>query len=231
MATPSLPVLSRSDPSTATVSAVRFRVGLTGGIGSGKSLIADEFARLGAHVVDTDAIAHALTAPGGDAIEPIRARFGSAFIDKSGALDRARMRALVFRDTAARRALEGILHPLVRGAAEADAERAPLVAAYLVLVIPLLIESRTWESRVNRVLVIDCAIESQLARLQRRSGLDESSAQAIIASQATRAERLNAADDILVNESSTAAARGRVARLHALYGQLARREMRHSDRH
>lgn len=230
MATPSSPVLSRSDPSTAAAPAVRFRVGLTGGVASGKSLIAEEFARLGAHVVDADAIAHALTAPGGDGIEPIRARFGSAFIDKSGALDRARMRALVFRDTAARHALEGILHPLIRAAAEADAERAPLATAYLVFVIPLLIESRAWESRVNRVLVIDCAIESQVARLQRRSGLDELSARAIIASQATRAQRLQAADDILVNESSTAAAHARVARLHALYGHMVRGEQRHSDR-
>jgi dephospho-CoA kinase len=216
---------------TAAVSAARFRIGLTGGIGSGKSLIAEEFARLGTHVVDTDAIAHALTAPDGDAIAPIRGRFGSEFIDKSGALDRVRMRELVFRDTAARRVLEQILHPMIRSAVEADAARAPLAAPYLVLVVPLLIESRTWRSRVNRVLVIDCAIASQIVRLRRRNGLDESSARAIIASQATRAERLNAADDILVNESSAAAARERVARLHALYGQLARGETRHSDRH
>ena len=231
MATPSLPVSSRSDPLTATVSAVRFRIGLTGGIGSGKSLIAAEFARLGAHVVDTDAIAHTLTAPDGDAIEQIRGRFGSEFIDKSGALDRGRMRELVFRDAAARRALEQILHPLIHSAVEADTERTPVAAAYVVLVIPLLIESHTWQSRVNRVLVIDCAIESQIVRLRRRNGLDESSARAIIASQATRAERLQAADDILVNESSTAAARARVARLNALYGQLARSEQRRSDRH
>jgi len=207
----------------------RFRVGLTGGIGSGKSLVAEEFARLGAHVVDTDAIARAMTAPEGDAIEPIRGRFGSEFIDRSGALDRTRTRELVFRDKAARRALEDILHPLIHAAVEAQVEKAPPLAAYLVLVVPLLVESRTWRSRVDRVLVIDCAIDSQVARVKRRSGLDESAARAIIASQATRAERLKAADDILVNEASTASARVRAVRLHALYDQLAHLAQRRPD--
>ena len=206
------PASSRSD-----APGVRLRVGLTGGIGSGKSLVADELARLGAHVIDTDAIAHALTAPGGQAIAPIRARFGAEFIDANGALDRARMRELVFRDAAARKALEAILHPVIGAAAEADAAAAPATAPYLVFVIPLLIESGSWRTRVDRVLVIDCAPDTQVARVMRRSGLDESTARAIIASQAPRAARLAAADDVLVNEDTPAAARRRAARLHARY--------------
>lgn len=211
---------SSSGSSRSDARPRRLRVGLTGGIGSGKSLIADEFARLGAHVIDTDAIAHALTAPGGGAIDAIRARFGAEFIDRSGALDRTRMRDLVFRDASARKALERILHPLIGAEAEASAAAAPATARYLVFVIPLLIESGSWRARVDRVLVVDCALDTQIARVVRRSGLDEPAARAIIASQATRAARLDAADDVLVNEDTPANARARAARLHARYVTL-----------
>jgi dephospho-CoA kinase len=198
----------------------RLRVGLTGGIGSGKSLVADELARRGAHVIDTDAIAHALTAPGGRAIAALRASFGAEFIDRSGALDRARMRDLVFRDGAARRALEQILHPMIGAEAEARAAAASATAPYLVFVIPLLIESGSWRARVDRVLVVDCALDTQLARVMRRSGLDEPAARAIIASQTTRAARLDAADDVLVNEDTPESARRHAAQLHVLYVAL-----------
>jgi dephospho-CoA kinase len=199
--------------------AARWRVGLTGGIGSGKSLVAEEFARLGAHLIDADAIAHRLTSPGGAAIEHIRAGFGAAYIDARGALARDRMRALVFGDAGARRALERILHPLIRAEIEAMAAAAPPSAPYLVFVIPLLVESGTWRARVDRVLVIDCAIETQIARVMRRSGLEETAARAIVASQAPRAARLDAADDVLVNEAAPEAARQRAARLHTLYSR------------
>lgn len=199
--------------------AVRCRVGLTGGIGSGKSLVADELARLGAHVIDADAIAHRLTGLRGAAIEDIRARFGAAYIDARGALARDRMRELVFRDADAKRALERILHPRIRAEAEAMAAAAPASAPYLVFVVPLLVESGTWRARVDRVLVIDCAIETQVARVMRRSGLEEAAARAIVASQTTRAARLDAADDVLVNEDAPEAARRRAARLHALYSR------------
>ncbi len=206
---------SRSEPYGA-----RLRVGLTGGIGSGKSLVADELARLGAHVIDTDAIAHALTAPGGGAIAAIRARFGTDYLDGRGALDRARMRGLVFGDAEARRALEEILHPMIRAQAEASAAAAAAAAPYNVFVIPLLIESGSWRDRVDRVLVVDCAVDTQIARVMRRSGLDAAAARAIIAVQVTRAARLDAADDVLVNEGAADDARRAAARLHALYREL-----------
>lgn len=199
----------------------RFRVGLTGGVGSGKSLVADELARLGAHVIDADEIAHALTAPGGAAIDVIRSHFGTDFIDARGALDRARMRDLVFREPAARQQLEQILHPMIRAVTEQRAADAPAAAPYAVLVIPLLIESGIWRTRVDRVLVVDCSIETQVARVMRRSGLDEVTARAIVASQATREARLDAADDVLVNEGSAEVALRRAAQLHALYVHLA----------
>ncbi len=195
----------------------KFAVGLTGGIGSGKSLVADEFARLGAHVVDSDAIAHALTGVGGRAIEPIRARFGTEFVDAGGALNRGALRSFVFRDPTARLALEKILHPMIRAEAEEQAASAPDTAPYVIFVIPLLIESGVWRARVDRVLVIDCSTETQLGRVMHRSRLDETATRAIISTQATRAARLDAADDILVNEGEPRAALQRTARLHARY--------------
>ncbi|MGE0802148.1 MAG: dephospho-CoA kinase [Lautropia sp.] len=201
-----------------------FKVGLTGGIGSGKSTVADGFAALGVPVVDTDAIAHRLTAPGGDAIDAIRAEFGAAMIAADGRLDRAAMRAAVFADAGARRRLEAILHPLIRGQAERETAAAFAQGAeYLILAIPLLVESGNWHDRVDRVLVVDCPVELQIERVIRRSGLTREAVLAIIAAQATREARLAAADDVIDNSGTAVALTPRVAELHRHYRGLARR--------
>jgi dephospho-CoA kinase len=196
-------------------------VGLTGGVGSGKSTVAAMLQQLGAGIVDADELAHALTAAGGAAIEPLRARFGEAAIAADGALDRAQMRAYAFEDRAARRDLEGILHPMIRSLAR---ERGALLAAtgspYVVYVIPLLVESGNWRDRVHRVLVVDCSEAAQIARATARPGIDERAARGIIAAQATRAERLAAADDVLFNEAPLEELRARVRRLHEAYLKL-----------
>jgi dephospho-CoA kinase len=210
----SSPVSSRSDPR-------RFLVGLTGGIGSGKSLVADELARLGAQIIDTDAIAHRLTAAGGPAIDAIRSAFGRKFVTVDGALDRARMRELVFSDAQARARLEAILHPAIRARAESLANETAADSAYTIFVVPLLIESGAWRARVDRVLVVDCGTGTQVARVMRRNHLNARAAGAIIAAQTTRAARLDAADDIIVNEGPRAAVAQRAARLHDAYCRLA----------
>jgi dephospho-CoA kinase len=197
----------------------RFSVGLTGGIGSGKSTVADLFAARGATVIDTDQIAHQLTLPGGTAMPAIRTRFGDAFVTATGAMDRARMRELVFADPVAKKALEAILHPLIRSETERAAAHAH--GAYLLLVVPLLIEAGNWAQRVGRVLVIDCPEQLQIERVMRRNGLTEPQVRAIMAAQATRETRLNAADDVIVNQGDTAALQPQVERLHALYCSFA----------
>ncbi len=197
-----------------------FVVGLTGGIGSGKSAAAELFAALGAAVVDTDAIAHELTAPGGAAIAPIRAAFGDAVIGPDGALDRAAMRRLVFADAPAKARLEAILHPMIR--AEAERRSAAAHSPYVVLVVPLLVESGGYRNRVQRVAVVDCPEEVQVARVMARSGLSVQEARAIMAAQASRAERLAAADDVIDNGGEWAALRPQVERLHRLYLEIAK---------
>ena len=192
-----------------------FVVGLTGGIGSGKSAAAAEFERLGAAVVDTDVIAHELTAAGGPAIGAIRTRFGNEVIAASGALDRDKMRARVFADPAAKKALEGLLHPLIR-----EESRRRISAAqgpYVVHVVPLLIESPDYRSRVDRVLVIDAPVELQLERVRLRSGLSVAEVRAILAVQATREQRLAAADDVIENRGTIDALRKQVAAFHRRY--------------
>ncbi len=196
-----------------------FRLGLTGGIGSGKSAAADLFAELGAAVVDTDAIAHALTAPGGDAIAPIRAAFGDEVIDARGALDRAAMRRRVFADSQAKTRLEAILHPMIRD--EADRRSAAARAPYVVLVVPLLVESGGYRSRVQRVAVVDCPEEIQVARVMARSGLSAEEARAIMAAQVDRRTRLAAADDVIDNGGELAALRPQVEALHRRYLEMA----------
>lgn len=196
-----------------------FIVGLTGGIGSGKSAAASLFEALGAAVVDTDAIAHELTAPGGDAIAPIRAAFGEEVIDARGALDRAAMRRKVFADEQAKAHLEAILHPMIR--AEADRRSAAAQAPYVVLVVPLLVESGGYRSRVQRVAVVDCPEEVQVARAMARSGLSAEEARAIMAAQAGRRERLAAADDVIDNGGELAALRPQVEALHRRYLEMA----------
>jgi dephospho-CoA kinase len=194
---------------------VTFVVGLTGGIGSGKSAAAEEFARLGATVVDTDAIAHELTGPGGAAIQGIRLLFGDAFIDPSGAMDRRRVRELVFGDPAARKRLEGLLHPLIRD--ESKRRIAAATGPYVVHVVPLLIESSDYQGRVDRVLVVDCPEQAQFSRVSARSGLSEEEVRRIIAAQIPRAQRLAAADDVIDNSGSPEDLCRQVQELHRRY--------------
>jgi dephospho-CoA kinase len=196
-----------------------FIVGLTGGIGSGKSAAATLFGELGAAVVDTDAIAHELTAPGGAAIAPIRSVFGDEVVAASGALDRAAMRRKVFADAHSKARLEAILHPMIR--AEADRRSAAARAPYVVLVVPLLVESGSNSSRVQRVVVVDCPEEVQVARVMSRSGLSAEEARAIMAAQVGREKRLAAADDVIDNGGELAALRPQVEALHRQYLEMA----------
>lgn len=198
--------------------APRFSVGLTGGIGSGKSTVADLFGALGASVIDTDAIAHQLTATGGIAIESIRQTFGAAFITPAGALDRVRMRDAVFAEPAIKKQLEAILHPLIR--AQTDLAAATARGAYLLFVVPLLVESGIWKQRVSRVLVVDCPEEVQIARVMQRNNLTEAQVRAIMATQATRADRLAVADDVILNDGNPQDLPAQVQRLHTLYLSL-----------
>jgi dephospho-CoA kinase len=194
-------------------------VGLTGGIGSGKSAAADAFGALGATVVDTDAIAHELTGPGGAAIAEIASQFGKAFVDASGAMDRKRMRDLVFNDADEKQRLEALLHPMIR--AESERRIAAATGPYVVLVVPLLVESAGYRTRVVRVLVVDCPEALQLARVRQRSGLAEAEVKRIIAAQIQRERRLAAADDVIDNSGSIAALQQQVRRLHEKYLALA----------
>lgn len=192
-----------------------FVVGLTGGIGSGKSAAADEFARLGATVVDTDEIAHELTQAGGPAIPEVERIFGNGVIGESGAMDRRRMRERVFADPVAKKALEALLHPMIRE--ESLRRIAAARGPYVVHVVPLLVESADYRARVDRVLVVDCPEDLQVERVKARSRLSEAEVRAIIASQATRAERLAAADDVIENGGNIDALRKQVAAFHQKY--------------
>lgn len=197
-----------------------FSVGLTGGIGSGKTTVADLFGERGAALIDTDAIAHRLTMPGGAAIDAIRATFGDRFIGADGAMDRARMRAHVFADAAARKRLEAVLHPLIRSETARAAQAAR--GDYLIFVVPLLVESQQWRTRTSRILVVDCSEEVQIARVMQRNGMTRAQVEAIMAAQATRAERLAAADDVIENNGNAAALLPQIERLHALYLSMAK---------
>jgi len=200
----------------------RLVIGLTGGIGSGKSTVAEEFARLGAAIVDTDAIAHELTGTKGLALPQIKKLFGEKAIGADGAMDRQRMRDHVFAHPEAKRQLEGLLHPMIR---EESARRIAAAfqeneGAYVVHVVPLLVESGDYRRRVDRVLVVDCPEEQQVARVRER-GLSDREARAILAAQAPRAERLAAADDVIDNGGTRDALLKQVAALHQKYLQFA----------
>ena len=199
-----------------------FSIGLTGGIGSGMSTVADLFAARGVPLVDTDLIAHRMTAPGGVAMPLIASEFGSAYVAPNGSLDRTRMRELVFADDTAKARLEAILHPLIR--AETERERHAAGGAYHIVVVPLLVESGNWASRVARVLVVDCPVETQIARVMQRNGFSREQVLAIIARQATRETRLAAADDIVLNDETATleTLAHQVDALHARYLELAR---------
>lgn len=196
-----------------------YTVGLTGGIGSGKSAVAELFAKLGVPVIDTDEIAHELTQSGREAIAPIRAAFGAEAVAPDGSLERARMRRLVFGDVQARRRLEAILHPLIR--AESARRIGRVRGPYAILVIPLLVEDGVDRSRTARVLVVDCPEALQIERVMRRSGLQEEEVRAILASQARREQRLAAADDVIDNSGPLVALHEQVRRLNEKYLTLA----------
>lgn len=197
-----------------------FTVGLTGGIGSGKSTVADRFAELDVPVIDTDGIAHELTAPGGEALAPIRAAFGDVMLQADGSLDRAALRRRIFTDDAARAQLEAILHPRIR---QHVADRlASLDAPYALVAIPLLVERGGYDEMLDRVLVVDCPEAVQIERVVDRSGLARDEVEAILAAQATRSERLAAADDVISNTGTLEALRATVGTLHRRYLVLAR---------
>jgi dephospho-CoA kinase len=193
-------------------------VGLTGGIGSGKSIVAEAFAERGVDVTDTDRLAHALTAPGQPGHAPVLEAFGPAFLRPDGTLDRARLRELVFTDATARARLEAILHPLIREAAAK--EIAGWKGPYGVLVVPLLLE-REGASRVDRVLVVDCPEDVQIRRVVKRSALSEGEVRAIMATQLPRALRLGRADDVLDNSGALSSIAPQVAALDGRYRALA----------
>ena len=196
-------------------------IGLTGGIGSGKSTIANLFIERGAALVDTDQIAHELTAPGGAAIEPIRAAFGDAAIATDGRMDRAYVRSLAFSQPEARLQLEAILHPLIREGTQRGIESAIQAAApYVLVAVPLLVESRNSRGRYQRILVVDCPPEIQLERVMRRSALERSQVEAIMAAQASREQRQAAADDVIDNSGDPNALAAQVDRLDLLYRGL-----------
>jgi dephospho-CoA kinase len=197
-------------------------VGLTGGIGSGKSAVASAFAGLGVPVVDADACAHRLTTAGGAAMPALRAAFGDSIAAADGALDRTAMRVRAFADPAIRSQLEALLHPLIRTACEAEVAAALSAGAvYVIWAVPLLVEKGDWRNRMQRVLVVDCPEALQIARVQARSGLSAEEVKRIMATQASRAERLAVADDVIDNTGTLAELAEQVALLDCKYRELA----------
>ncbi|MCL2829678.1 MAG: dephospho-CoA kinase [Betaproteobacteria bacterium] len=192
-----------------------FIIGLTGGIGSGKSTVAAGFAALGVEVVDTDAIAHELSTPGGAAIPALRAAFGDRVLRADGGLDRPAMRSLVFSDREARRKLENILHPMIKQ--EALRRCAAASSPYVLLMAPLLIETGNYRADCRRILVVDCGEAVRRQRVAARDGLSAAEIDAVIASQATRDERLRAADDTIGNEGDRQALEAQISALHRRY--------------
>lgn len=194
------------------------RIAITGGIASGKSTVADFFAALGVPVIDSDALAREVVAPGTAGFAAVVTRFGPSILRADGTLDRQRLRSLVFANPAARADLEAITHPLIRALV---AERSRVAGGvYQIHMIPLLVEAGL-KSQYDRVLVIDCPESLQLQRLLQRDGTDETTARAMLAAQATRAERLAIADDVIVNRGDREVLQQRVAALHAKYLDLA----------
>lgn len=193
-------------------------VGLTGGIGSGKTTVANLFVEHGIELVDTDAIAHELTAPGGAAMPALIAEFGPEVATAEGALDRTAMRQRVFTDPSARARLEAILHPLIRqlSAERCLAARSP----YVILAVPLLVESGTYRERCDRIVAVDCPEARQIERVMARNKMSADEVRAIMAAQATRQQRLAVADDVVMNDTDLAALYAQVNALHQKYLQL-----------
>ncbi|MEQ1773242.1 MAG: dephospho-CoA kinase [Burkholderiales bacterium] len=204
-----------------------FCVGLTGGIGSGKSSAARLFQALGAGIVDVDEISHALTKPGGAGIPGIISQFGRETIAADGSLDRARMRDLVFNDAQAKSRLEAVLHPLIGQKAKDQVAHAS--EPYVLLVVPLLLERNAYKDLVQRIAVVDCSEQTQIERTMRRSQLSEATVRAIMAAQISRADRLVNADDVLNNDGGESSLQKQVAALHERYLELAQKD-RHRGR-
>ncbi len=197
-----------------------YTIALTGGIASGKTMISNEFARLGVPVIDTDIIAHKLVEPGQAALKEIEDVFGPTVLDDTGRLNRSKLRSLIFSDPGKREELESILHPKIR--MEAAKAVADVESDYCILVIPLLAERGTYPN-VDRVLVVDVEIETQISRLITRDNSSRNQAEQALAAQASRKQRLSIADDVLENSGSPAQARHKVRALHRNYTTLAAR--------
>lgn len=192
-----------------------WKVALTGGIGSGKSAAAHEFEKLGIPIIDSDAIAHTITAPGGAAIPAIMSTFGHEYLNEDGSLNRAKMRALVFNNPDFLKKLEAITHPLIRSAAEEAAMSAAMAnPPYLIFMIPLLFESNHWQGKYQKIVVVDCPVTEQIRRVQKRNGLDPIEIEKIIKAQAPRETRLKHADYVISNDSSWENLSSQVASTH-----------------
>jgi dephospho-CoA kinase len=194
-------------------------VGLTGGIGCGKSTVANLFAKFGAGIIDTDIIARRLTEAGGAAIAEIRADFGADYISADGALNRAKMRRLIFSDVAAKQRLELTLHPLILEQTKVQLGQLQN-RPYTILVVPLLAESSAFRQLIQRILVVDCDADTQVARVTARSQMDAAEVRGIIAQQTPRAERLQLADDIIHNDVGLDSLAEQVAVLHEQYSAM-----------
>jgi len=194
------------------------RIGLTGGIASGKTTVAGLFAELGATIIDTDVIAREVVAPGQPALDEIASEIGASLIDANGVLDRAALRELIFADDDARKRLEAILHPRIQDEARRQSDQAG--GEYQIIVVPLLVNS-SLKDILDRILVVDCDEETQIRRLTARDGESEDLARRILAAQASRTERLAIADDIIRNDGTVADMRQQVAALHEIYQSLA----------
>ena len=199
---------------------MNFLVGLTGGIGSGKSTVADMFAALGVRIIDTDLISRELTQTGGAAIPALREAFGAGVIDAQGALDRAAMRELVFSHPEEKKRLEAILHPLILAQAKQQAA-SPTDAPYTLVVVPLLFENRRYSDWLHRVITVDCPEQTQIERTMQRSQLDEAAVRAIMAQQLSREARLTFSDEIILNSGNLEYLKKQVVGMHRRLSALA----------
>ena len=197
-----------------------FCVGLTGGIGCGKSSVAQVFAEIGAGIIDTDVISRQLVAPNAPALEIIRDVFGDGFLQPDGILDRAKLRSLIFSDISAKPKLEAILHPLIRQ--RVIEEMRLCLAPYAIIVVPLLLESGQYQNLIQRTLVVDCSEQQQISRTAARSGLSPQEVGSIMANQMDGKTRLELADDVINNKGEATKLRPQIIALHAQYLKLAK---------